>query len=86
MKWIITFRNILRASNIVEKINVFNSPIEALEYLAMVQSNQEKFPDAIFLTSIPDMDGFGFLDEYFLNFMKISLRELPFICSLLQMI
>jgi hypothetical protein len=37
---------------IVEKINVFNSPIEALEYLAMVQSNQEKFPDAIFLTSI----------------------------------
>jgi hypothetical protein len=38
-------------SNIVEEINVFNSPIEALEYLAMVQSNQEKFPD-FFLTSI----------------------------------
>jgi hypothetical protein len=41
---------IIKASNIVEKINVFNSPIEALEYLAMVQSNQEKFP--FFLTSI----------------------------------
>jgi CheY-like chemotaxis protein len=45
--------------------NVFNSPIEALEYLAMVQSNQEKFPDAIFLDiNMPDMDGFGFLDEF----------------------
>jgi CheY-like chemotaxis protein len=56
---------IIKASNIVEKINVFNSPIEALEYLAMVQSNQEKFPDAIFLDiNMPDMDGFGFLDEF----------------------
>jgi hypothetical protein len=26
---------IIKASNIVEEINVFNSPIEALEYLAM---------------------------------------------------
>jgi hypothetical protein len=42
MKWIITFRNTIKASNI-EKINVFNSPIEALEYLAILQSNQENF-------------------------------------------
>jgi CheY-like chemotaxis protein len=56
---------IIKASNIAEKINVFDSPIEALEYLAMLQSNQEKFPDAIFLDiNMPDMDGFGFLDEY----------------------
>jgi hypothetical protein len=34
---------IIKASNIVEKINVFNSPIEALEYLAILQSNQENF-------------------------------------------
>jgi hypothetical protein len=43
---------IIKASNIVEKINVFNSPIEALEYLAMVQSNQENFLMPFFLTSI----------------------------------
>jgi hypothetical protein len=39
------------SSNIVEKINVFNSPIEALEYL-VIQNQSRKFPDAIFLTSI----------------------------------
>jgi CheY-like chemotaxis protein len=56
---------IIKASNIVEKINVFNSPIEALEYLVILQTNQEKFPDAIFLDiNMSEMDGFGFLDEY----------------------
>jgi hypothetical protein len=34
---------IIKASNIVEKINVFNSPIEALEYLVILQTNQENF-------------------------------------------
>jgi hypothetical protein len=33
---------------------------------------------------MPDMDGFGFLDE-FLNFEDIVTRT-PFLCSLLQMI
>jgi CheY-like chemotaxis protein len=60
MKWIITFRNIIKASNI-EKINVFNSPIEALEYLAILQSNQENFLMPFSDINMPDMDGFGFL-------------------------
>jgi CheY-like chemotaxis protein len=56
---------IIVQSNIAEKISVFNSPIEALEYLGTLQSNQEEFPEAIFLDiNMPDMDGFGFLDEY----------------------
>jgi response regulator of citrate/malate metabolism len=56
---------IITKSNRVEKINIFNSPIEALEYIGMLQSNHEKFPDVIFLDiNMPDMDGFGFLDEF----------------------
>jgi len=56
---------LVKESNLAEEINVFKSPIEALEYLAKLQSNQEEFPDAIFLDiNMPDMDGFGFLDEF----------------------
>jgi DNA-binding NarL/FixJ family response regulator len=56
---------IIVQSKIAEKISVFNSPIEALEYLGDLQSNQQEFPGAIFLDiNMPDMDGFGFLDEY----------------------
>jgi CheY-like chemotaxis protein len=56
---------IVTASKIAEKINIFTSPIEALAYLATLKSNCEKFPDFIFLDiRMPDMDGFGFLDEY----------------------
>jgi CheY-like chemotaxis protein len=56
---------LVKESNLAEEINVFKSPIEALEYLAVLQSRQEEFPDAIFLDiNMPDMDGFGFLDEF----------------------
>jgi len=55
----------ISASKMAEKINVFTSPIEALEYLAILQSNHEEFPDFIFLDiRMPEMDGFGFLEEY----------------------
>lgn len=56
---------IIKERDIVEKLNVFTSAIEALEYLVMIQTNHKNFPEAIFLDiNMPDMDGFGFLDEY----------------------
>jgi CheY-like chemotaxis protein len=56
---------IIAQSKITEKISVFNSAIEALEYLGTLQSNQQEFPEVIFLDiNMPDMDDFGFLDEF----------------------
>jgi CheY-like chemotaxis protein len=56
---------IIKEAKIAEKINVFTSPIEALVYLRTMQSKQEEFPDAIFLDiNMPEMNGFGFLDEF----------------------
>lgn len=56
---------IIKESNLAENINIFSSPIEALEYLETLKNDHEKFPEVIFLDiNMPDMDGFGFLDEY----------------------
>tara|TARA_R110002124_G_scaffold287038_1_gene470008 strand:+ start:3023 stop:3424 length:402 start_codon:yes stop_codon:yes gene_type:complete len=56
---------IIKEAKIAEKINVFTSPIEALVYLRTMQSKQEEFSDAIFLDiNMPEMNGFGFLDEF----------------------
>lgn len=58
-------KHIITKSTIAEKLDVFTSPIEALEYLETKQSNHEEFPDFIFLDiRMPEMDGFGFLDAY----------------------
>ena len=48
-----------------EKISVMISAIDALVYLKTLQNNAEEFPDTIFLDiQMPEMDGFGFLEEF----------------------
>ena len=54
---------IVAKEKVVEKITIKNSPIDALQYL---RSKEGEFPELIFLDiKMPEMDGFGFLDEFF---------------------
>lgn len=56
---------IITESKMAQEISVFSSAIEALEYFVKLQTEQQEFPDAIFVDiNMPEMDGFGFLDEY----------------------
>src|SRR5882724_10800992 len=58
-------KKIIEDSNFSEKIVVFNSGKEGLEYLRKNENNPEQLPEVIFLDILmPVMDGFGFLDEY----------------------
>ncbi len=52
-------------SKIAKKINIHTSAIDALEYLEPLKNNLEEFPDIIFLDiQMPEMNGFGFLEEF----------------------
>jgi CheY-like chemotaxis protein len=58
-------KTVISKSGLVEKISVMISAIDALEYLELLKSNSEQFPDVIFLDiQMPEMDGFGFLEEF----------------------
>lgn len=55
----------INRKNLTEKISVAASAIEALDYLETLLNKLEEFPDVIFLDiNMPQMDGFGFLEEY----------------------
>ncbi|MBK5284512.1 MAG: response regulator [Bacteroidia bacterium] len=58
-------KHIITKSNMAEKITVKTSANDALQYLAALKTNPSEFPDIIFLDiRMPEMDGFGFLDEF----------------------
>jgi CheY-like chemotaxis protein len=67
--------HILSTNNIGTKITVMNSPLEALRFLETVKDDFDAFPDLVFLdVSMPNMDGFGFLDE-FVKFPKAKNKQ-----------
>lgn len=71
-------KHVVSHSKMAEKISVKGSAIEALEYLEKVKGNADEFPDFIFLDiRMPQMDGFGFLDE-FIKFPEVIHNQ----CSL----
>lgn len=58
-------KTIISKRGIAAKISVMISAIEALKYLETLKNNPEEFPDTIFLDiQMPEMDGFGFLEEF----------------------
>jgi len=58
-------RQLLTKHNIAETISMMLSAPDALEYLDGLVKSQQPFPDVIFLDiRMPEMDGFGFLDNY----------------------
>jgi CheY-like chemotaxis protein len=58
-----------------KKISVKSSAIEALEFLTTLKNSGEEFPDYIFLDiRMPEMNGFGFLEE-FNKFPKILINH-----------
>ncbi len=58
-------QHIIDKNTMPQKISVKSSAIEALEFLAILKTNGEEFPDYIFLDiRMPEMNGFGFLEEF----------------------
>jgi CheY-like chemotaxis protein len=54
--------HILTKAKVAEKITVKNSALDALQFLENINGD---FPEMIFLDiKMPEMDGFGFLEEY----------------------
>ncbi len=58
-------QKIIESSNFAEKIEVFRSGQDALDYLAANSGDSTNLPDLIFLDiNMPLMDGFQFLEEF----------------------
>lgn len=58
-------QKIIESNNFSEKVQVYQSGNEALEYLRKNASIAENLPDLIFLDiNMPIMDGFQFLEEF----------------------
>lgn len=56
--------NLLKEINFCDEIVSLTDPREAIEYLSIGLKNED-LPDFIFLDlSMPEMDGFNFLDQY----------------------
>ncbi|MGH2643673.1 MAG: response regulator [Chitinophagaceae bacterium] len=57
---------LLRIKKISDHITPFQSAADTLDYLEQFQEHPEKFPETVILLDIqmPQIDGFGFLDEF----------------------
>jgi len=74
-------RLIVAKSEIADVVTVFDSAIDALEFLADLVAAGQTFPELIFIDlGMPEMDGFQFLDEY----AKFS-EEVKEKCSILML-
>ncbi len=58
-------QKIIESNNFSEKVQVFQTGSEALDFLRNNSKNAENLPDLIFLDiNMPIMDGFQFLEEF----------------------
>ena len=58
-------QKIIESNNFSQRVLVFQTGTEALEYLSKHAENEEDLPDLIFLDiNMPIMDGFQFLEEF----------------------
>jgi CheY-like chemotaxis protein len=71
---------IIKQSNMVENLQVFDNGMDALNFLKANPENTDMLPDIILLDlSMPIMDGWQFLDEY----VKLDIKKqiTIYICS-----
>lgn len=60
-------RQMLLKYEVAENIIVQESAMDALRFLDGIRNEPDQFPDYIFLDiRMPEMDGFGFIEEYLL--------------------
>lgn len=58
-------KHTITKSNMAQKISVQSSAIDALKFIGTLKNDHGEFPDTIFLDiQMPEMDGFGFLEEF----------------------
>jgi CheY-like chemotaxis protein len=58
-------KHILLKNYVCECVEIFDFASSALEYLNSIQDRPGEFPEMILLdVSMPEMDGFGFLERY----------------------